>query len=141
MQTEFKRQTLLKACALALVFSLAGCAGTGKAPEDIVTTRAQERIDYLLAEDFESAYAYFSPGHRSGVSVRDFQRQQYTKKVQWTGAKVNESECSNNSCKVRISVDYAIYGGLPGVSRMDSTRMIEEDWILVDGTWYFWPGN
>lgn len=139
IRNPFQSPSFNTACACALAIALGACAGLGKPPEEVVSVRAQDRLDYLLAEDFEAAYEYFSPGYRSGFSLRDFQRRQLTLKVQWRNATVLESNCSSSTCNVRISVDYTVYGALPGVNRMEGTRVIEENWIDVDGKWYLWP--
>lgn len=127
--------------AAVVVSLLTACAGLGKAPEERVSERAQTRWDLLLSDQLEAAYAYLSPGYRSGLSLRNYQRKLLTQDVRWTGAEVIESNCSSDTCKIRISIDYGVYGALPGVSKMQSRRDIEEDWVLVDREWYFLPGN
>lgn len=124
--------------ALTVLF-LSACAGMGAPPEEVVMERAQERMEYVLAEDYQAAYAFLSPGYRSGLSVNDYQKKMLTRRVQWNDAQVLQSECSSNTCKVKISVGYSVYGLVPGVRKMESQREIEEDWILVDGSWYFLP--
>jgi len=127
------------ALALAGAALLSACAGLGKAPEDIVRERAQERMDLLLAEDYAAAYDYLSPGYRSGVSETAYQRRMFQRRAQWTAATVGKSECSEDVCKVRISIDYTVYGVVPGMDRFDSTTAAVENWVEVDGTWYHVP--
>ena len=50
-----------------------------------------------------------------------------------------ESECTESTCKVKISLDYTVYGVLPGVKAYKDTQTIDESWVLVDGTWYLVP--
>ena len=127
--------------ALFIGLFIAGCASVGKSPDEIVSQRAQERWDLILGGDIEGAYQYLSPGYRSGVSLQDYMKRLLSRKVKWTGAAVDESNCSSNSCKVKISVEYSVYGALPGVSRMDSSRKSTEDWLLVHRKWYFLPAK
>ncbi len=127
--------------ALVAGLLLAGCAGMSKTPEDAVKERARERLDLVLADDFAGAYEYLSPGYRSGVTLANYQRKMLTRKTQWTDAVVGQSECSGDVCKVRISVDFTIFGAVPGVTRIDSKAGHLEDWVKIDGDWYLVPKN
>lgn len=126
---------------LASALLLAACATTGDSPEGAVAERAQARWDTLLAEDIEGAYAYLSPGYRSGYSLLDYYRKLGSMRVKWTDAQVKESNCSESSCKIQISVDYVAYGAVPGVQAFPSTTLVEEDWVQAGGEWYLLPGN
>jgi hypothetical protein len=126
---------------MAALLVLAGCAGMGKPPEEVVRERAQERLDYLLAKDSAAAYEYLSPGYRSGFSLEDYQRKLLTQRTQWTGATVGKSDCSEDTCKVRIVIEYTVVGAVPGVTRFDSKGASQEDWIKVSGEWYMVPPN
>jgi len=137
-----KRPGVLPLVLLLSASLLGGCAAmTEKPPEAAVAERAQERIDYLLAEDYAAAYEYLSPGYRSGVSLADYQRKVLTQPTRWTAAQVGRSECSEDACKLKISVDYTIFGAVPGASRFDSKAAYEEDWVRLDGTWFHIPAN
>ncbi len=127
--------------AIAFLILLSGCAGMAKTPEEAVRERARERLDLILADDFAAAYEYLSPGYRSGVSSANYQRRMLSQKAQWRSATVGKSECSDDVCKIRISIDYSIYGVVPGVDRFDSTAAAVEDWVKADGKWYFVPKN
>lgn len=118
---------------------LSACATTSKPPEEAVKERAQERLDLLIAQDYAAAYEYLSPGYRSGVTLNDYQRRMLRQRTQWTRATVGESDCSEDACKVRISIEYTIYGAVPGVSRFDSRAASTEDWVRSGGQWYFVP--
>ena len=52
-----------------------------------------------------------------------------------------DSECTNTTCKVRISLDYTLYGAVPGVKSFEGTQTIDESWVQIDGIWYFVPDN
>ncbi len=135
-------KTAGRSFGLALTALLVGaCATMGKPPEEAVAERAQERLDLLIAQDYEAAYEYLSPGYRSGVTLNDYQRRMLRQRMQWTDATVTQSDCSEDACKVRISMAYAVYGAVPGVSRFDSKAVSTEDWVRSSGQWYFIPSN
>jgi len=123
------------ACCLLL---LQACAAT-QSTESIIEARAMGRWDALLSDDLAGAYEYLSPGFRSSVSSLQYQRSLLIKRVSWTGARYIESECAETICKVSISLDYALYGVLPGVKSFEGTQVIEESWLLIDGKWYLVP--
>lgn len=124
--------------ALAATLLLAACAGTATRPED-VNTRAQARWDALTSGDFATAYQYLAPGYRSSVSSVQYQRELLTHKVRWTGARVIDSNCSDKTCKVSISLDFEVIKPVPGLNKYDGTQKISEDWILADGQWWYLP--
>jgi hypothetical protein len=118
---------------------LAGCAATGKPPEEAVLERAQERLDLVLSEDYAAAYEFLSPGYRSSVTLAAYQRDMVMRRLRWTDARAVGSECSEDVCKVRISMDFVVVGALPGVSRYETKGGGEENWIRTDGQWYYLP--
>ena len=137
---QMKRMSVPVLAALVL----AGCAATGEpasGPADIIPVdiRAEERWDRIVEGDFAAAYEYLSPGYRSSVSAVNYQRRMLLSRVTWQDAEVIGTECENEICKVRISLDYLLVKPVPGVDRLPRTQDIEEDWILVDGEWFHVP--
>ena len=122
-------------CSLLL---LGGCATTAPKESD-VERRATERWQALLSDDIEGAYDFLSPGYRSSVSRVQYTRTILLKQVGWTSADFIESDCAETACKVKISLGYIVYGGVPGVTSFEGKQEIEESWVLADGTWYFVP--
>jgi len=122
-------------CTLLLLQACAGMATT----EETIEKRATERWESLFNDDLEGAYEFLSPGYRSSVSSKQYQRTLLLQKVQWKDARFIESDCAETSCKVKISLDYTVYGAVPGVSSFDGTQQIEESWVKVNGDWYFVP--
>lgn len=130
-----------QAYLLLLSFSLlliSACATTMSA-ESKVEERAMARWQALLSDDLAGAYGYLSPGFRSSVSSNQYQRSILRKQVRWTDARYIKSECSETACKVSISIDFTVYGALPGVSSFESTQPVEESWIFADNNWYLVP--
>ena len=122
-------------CSLLL---LSACATSMKSGDNI-EKRAIGRWDALLSADVEAAYEYLSPGYRSSVSLTQYHRSLLLSKVNWTGAKYIESDCEEMVCNVKISLDFTIYGALPGVKSFESKQTIKESWVLVNGSWYLVP--
>ena len=63
------------------------------------------------------------------------------KKIKWNGAEYIESECAETTCNVKISLNYTVFGGVPGLKSYDGTQSIEESWVLVDDNWYLVPDD
>lgn len=124
--------------AVALLMALAACAGAPQ-KDHTIAERAQARWDTLLSGDLHAAYGYLSPAYRSSVSSLQYQRQIMLQKVRWTGAEYIDSDCSEVSCKVRISLDFSLVGALPGVRRFNGTQEIEESWVKTNGQWWYVP--
>jgi len=122
-------------CSLLL---LSACATTPRT-DNSIEQRSMARWNALFNGDIAGAYEYLSPGFRSSVSATQYQRSILLKRVKWTGARYVESECTETICKVKISIDYTLYGALPGVKSFKGTQTIEESWVLVDGNWYLVP--
>ena len=117
---------------------LSACAGTEpKTPS--IEERSTAYWETLFSGDLAGAYEFLSPGYRSSVSSMDYQRSILTKQVQWTSAKYIESDCSEATCAVWISLGYMVSGAIPGVKSFTGTEKVEESWIKVDGMWYLVP--
>jgi len=119
---------------------VSACVATRPA-EQVLEERAMARWNALLNDDLTGAYAYLSPGYRSSVSVNNYQRGLLLKKVIWNDAEYIESECAKTTCKVKISLKYTVFGGVPGLKSFDGTQTVEESWLLVDGNWYLVPDD
>lgn len=124
-------------CSLLL---LSACA-TKTRTENNIENRATARWNAVLSDDLAGAYEFLSPGFRSSVTSKQYQRSLLRSRVKWNSARYVESECTETTCKVKISVDYTLYHVLPGVKSFDGTKLIEENWVLNDGVWYFVPDD
>ena len=119
---------------------LSACATTSK-NENSIEVRAMERWDALLSGNLDSAYQYLSPGYRSSVSSMQYQRSVLLNRVKWTRANYIESDCAETTCNIKISIEYALYGALPGVKSFEGNQTVDESWILTKGKWYFVPNK
>jgi hypothetical protein len=133
------RRLLLRGMAAVLCLLLAGCASSPAARDKALQERAQARWDALLAGDFAAAYAFNSPGYRSATSVTDFEISFRVRRLKYEAAKYDSHSCEEQACTVRIWVDYSIPRPAQGVPEWKGRNVIEERWILTDGTWWFAP--
>lgn len=123
-----------------LVLLLAACAGSPKQPAETLEQRVQGRWDVVIARDFRAAYQYFSPGLRASVSYEQYLRSVFARTVRWSEGEFKEIlECDEGVCKVKTSIHYEVSGLVPGGGAFKSVRAVIEDWIQVDGIWYFVP--
>lgn len=122
-------------CSLLL---LSACATTVNT-EALIQERAMARWNALFSDDLAAAYEFLSPGYRSSVSLSQYQRRIMTQRVAWTDAHYIESDCTETTCNVKINLNYALHGVLPGVKSFDGSQKINESWIRASGNWYFVP--
>lgn len=127
-----------------LVFTLSGlfltaCASQTAEPENAISERAQSRWDALLAGDFETAHAFFSPGYRSKVSVIDFAVKVRTQPVRWTSAEYLDHSCTETTCTVRFNIGYTVARPVAGIDKWNGTSITEEKWIKTEGQWWYLP--
>jgi len=138
MNKFFRPGNILLWVLSATFLLLSACATTRPAGE-VIEERAMARWDALLSDDLAGAYEYLSPGYRSSVSSKRYQRSLLLKRLKWNDAKFIESDCTETICKVTISLKYTVFGAVPGVRSFDGTQTIEETWLQTDGNWYLVP--
>jgi hypothetical protein len=126
---------LLLACA---VLALAACATPGAQTHPVVG-RAEARWAALTSGDLETAYTYYSPGYRSSTSLVDFGVAMRARKVQWSSATYKEHECEESRCTVSFDLAYRVPRPVPGLKVWESTSVIRETWVKVDGQWWYLP--
>jgi len=123
---------------LLLAVVAASCATAPPAQTDI-KERAQARWDAVLADDYDTAYSFYSPGYRSSHSRVDFEIYLRTRRVRWTSAEVRESSCEADVCKVVTRIGYSVAGAVPGVPVWKSKQNVPETWVRTEGQWWFLP--
>ena len=126
---------MLTSCSLLL---LSACATTART-ENVIEERAMARWEAVLSGDFAAAYEYLSPGYRSSVSAAQYERSILQKRIKWVSARYIKSECTETSCKVKISIGYTASNALAGVKIFHGAGDIEESWLRLDGHWYLVP--
>ena len=133
-----RRGRLLTLSLLACLVLLSACATTPPA-ETPLEARAQARWDALLAGDYASAYSYYSPGYRSSNSPVDFEISLRTRRIAWSSADVQGSECKADACTVDVKVGYRIGAPVPGITKWENFSQLKERWVRTDGQWWFLP--
>ena len=130
------RRAVLASLGLAL---LTACAASPAARDKLIQQRAEARWAALLARDYAQAYAFSSPGYRSGASVVDFEIEIRSRRVQYTSAEYQGHSCEDAVCTVSMRVSYQVVRPAPGVPKWESSSVIEERWINTEGNWWFVP--
>jgi len=133
------------AVLLAVLLLASGCAQVVKdtrPAEELVAERADARWAALIDGQWQQAYDLLTPGYRSATSFDSYRMNLLTRKINWTAAKTTAVTCeSSEKCTARVKIDYALVGGLPGVSRVTSSANAEETWLRLDGQWLHLPNK
>ncbi len=129
--------TIRTMAILAAAATLMACAATEPVPEQTVEERAQERWDLLIANDQIAAWEYHSPGYREMTSAQDFAQEVRRRPVRYTDARVKSADCEEDRCTVTTAITYRVPGGPTGINQMRMTRDIDEQWLRLDGQWWF----
>lgn len=132
IQTRRVLLSLLVTCAGA---ALTACATLGnQSAEELVSQRANQRWQYLVAGDFAKAYAFSTSGYRAVVTEQGF-RGRVGSAVTWVGAETINVTCSDEiRCVARVRLDYKpILRGRVGDKY--STHL-DETWLREDGQWW-----
>ncbi len=132
------RRVLLLACVISGLF-LSACASQTADPENAISARAQNRWDALLADDFETAYAFYSPGYRSTMSMIDFAVRIRTQPVRWTSAEYQDHSCTETTCTVRFKIGFIVSKPVVGLDKWEDSSILKEKWIKTDGQWWYLP--
>ena len=121
-----------------------GCAVLDdRTPEEIVAARAIERINLLMAGEYEEAYLYTTPGYRSTEGVGRYGTR-WAGTSMWVSANITSVKCAepegidgpSTRCQVAMQVKYRfIAAGSP--SGINQTALFE-DWIYTDGNWFLY---
>lgn len=131
--------------AAALLFTACASTGGGKegpAADAKPEVLAQQRWDYLISGETEKAYDYMSAGARSTKPREVWAADMKRRPVHWTKAAVQKSECaSETSCKVTVFIEYTAKLPMVAGGEVTSPAVLEEQWIAVDGRWYYVPSD
>ncbi len=126
---------------LAALLGLAACSSLQLRDDSaVVTDRANARAEALKAGDFEAAYAFMSPGYRSTNTLERFKATHAGGAALLKSAEVERVDCKVETCSVFIKAGYLFKN--PRISRITDQpvvveRVNEEDWVKVDGEWWY----
>ncbi len=126
------------ACTMAMLLAACGTFHP-KSDQEMVTERAQQRLEALKKRDMEAAYALMSPGYRESNDLRYFQATIGAGARWLTDAKVKRANCDEDVCSVVIEAQYQYRDKAAGPAGepLLIPRDNEERWIKVDGDWWF----
>ena len=133
-------RSVITALVLLAVMLLSACATTSTASrEDVIKERSQARWDALLSRDYAGAYAFYSPGYRSTVSVVDFEIHFRMRRIRYSSAEYLDLSCEENTCTVRFNLGYRVNSPVPGVNVWDGYDVIDEQWVKTGDEWWYLP--
>jgi hypothetical protein len=132
-----------RSVVIALVTTLvAACAGMPRAPltpEEIVTKRAVERWEHLIAGRTEEAWEYLSPGAHALLDRETYITGMKTRPVHWLAATVQEVSCEPEVCEVLVLVETETQ--MPFAGRVPGRTVLSERWLLSGDTWRYVPSR
>jgi hypothetical protein len=128
---------MIKQSFIVSIFAMiiaGGCASISpQSPEEQVLTRAQARLDALMAKDFGKSYEFLSPGYRGANSLNRY-KALYLGAGNWTFAKVDEVTCDDAAlCEVRVNIKYTTLH-----AKTEMPSQLTEKWIFVDDKWWLY---
>lgn len=132
-------QKHLAATTVLFVLAMLSACAANPAAENDVAERAQARWNALLAEDYETARSYYSPGYRSAKSAVDLGIDIRTRKVKYRSATYKDQNCEKDTCTVRMEIGYEVTRPVPGLAKWESKSIVSEKWLKSDGQWWFLP--
>jgi hypothetical protein len=132
------KPALLLAVMMTGLF-LTACATAPGSSGNFVPERAQDRWDALLAGDYETAYAFYSPGYRSTASVFDLAFKIRSQRVQWVSAEYRDHSCNESVCTVNFMVGFKIIKPVKGLKVWENSSPVEEKWVKTEGQWWYLP--
>ena len=126
--------------AITVAF-LSACAATPADDDSRVVERAQARWDAVIANDLETAYAFYSPGYRSSTSLVDYGVSWRMRKVRYTSAEYLEHSCEASRCIVKFRMGFRVFAPVPGLKQYDSDQAVEDTWVKTSGEWWYLPNK
>ena len=131
-----KTPTSIAIATLALL--AAACSQPDRPPEDVVAERAQARWDAMVAQEFQRAWEYYSPGFREKTEPAVFEVQMAQRPVRWDSAEVTSVDCAEeDKCEVSTRIAYTAVGAPGQLAGMQNERSTSETWIRIDEEWWY----
>ena len=116
--------------ASALLIAIAaGCAALdSRDGREVVTQRAKERWDAVIAGDLKKAYGFISPAGRTVLTYEGYEKS--IRKGFHRAARVTEVRCTGPElCEVTLEIEYEFSG------RRMKTPFFEK-WVRQDSQWW-----
>ncbi len=123
---------LLTACSQQPAKPAAGSA------EKIVEQRAKQRWELILQKQYMDAYQYLTPGYRATTPIDIYSVSLRKSPVRWQSATFRSVQCQSESlCIATFDIDAKVVGQLRGADSMAVSSQVQDEWLLVDGQWYY----
>ena len=113
---------------------LSGCATPAANPPEVVRQLVNQRWQYVMAGQFDKAYAMTAPSYRKLKTLDIYQRNLIAAPVKWLSAEVVRIDCETQTCKVRIKAVRQILMPTRYKGLLDSG--LDETWVFEDGQWW-----
>ncbi|MFK7955830.1 MAG: hypothetical protein AB8B96_07025 [Lysobacterales bacterium] len=124
---------------IVLLATLAACASMPGQPETL-EQRIAAKWDLLVVGEYAAAYQYYSPGYRSINSEATFVRAMSSRTIPWLAVRVGEiGPCEPDTCSAKVEIDYRVQPRVPGARVFESTKIVPENWIKQNNTWFYVP--
>jgi hypothetical protein len=142
--------------ALAMAALLSGCgnnqvrtggadaapvAGAAAAVGATLEARAEQRWQLLIDGKPELAYDYLSPGYKQTRGRDEYAEITRNKPVKWVGVDFQDQDCDGEVCKVRLMITYTLDMPVQMVGKVESVDFVTENWLWIDGAWYYLPAT
>jgi len=121
------------------VASLFGCASqqtqspakgevVARSVEQQVSARAEARWAAMIAQDFDKAHEFLSPGSKAVYPLAQFKAR--IRPLEWRSAKAVSAVCTEDTCTVKLQI--AFYHER---LKREIATMLDETWIKDAGNW------
>ena len=137
----------MTAALVLLAMLMAGCSqqatkpaadSQASSPEAIVEQRAKQRWELVTQREFMAAYDYLTPGYRATTPIDIYSVSMRRTPVKWQSAQFQSVACkSENVCIATFNVEAVVVGQLRGADIMPVSRQVQDEWLRVDGQWYY----
>jgi len=105
-----------------------------------VGQRALERMNALIAMDWEKAYGFMSPSRRKIVPYSVFEKRNRVAAILRKRAEVKKVDCNENTCDVSLMLDHVYIGGvIDAMQGQENTSTVREKWVFIRDNWWFVP--
>ena len=106
--------------------------------ETEVAQLAQRRWEARIAKDWKRVYEMMSPGYRATHGYEVFAAQLQRSPLLYRKVEVEKVDCiEDHRCTVKLKVENEYAGTQASFQGMVSVSVVEEQWLRIDGQWWF----
>ena len=124
---------------LLMVLTVSGCENTENLENSV-----NSRWSGIIEKDLDKAYKYFSPGYKATETLESYKLRIVTAQLhlQWKKGEFVSAECEEETvCVVDVLLDYKYTFPKRSLGGVEVQTKISENWIKIDGKWYFVPSD